>query len=323
MLADGIDPHARRLLDLLAAARSDGGPGRDGPSVERRRQAVRDLARLGADPPLRLARIDELDCRGETPGSSFRLRRYVPPQRGSGALVYVHGGGWVAGDLDTHDGVCRALALASGRLTVAVDYRRPPEHRCPAALIDVLGAVAFVRAQADAWGVDPETLVLAGDSAGGNIVAGACLLARDRGEPAVALQVLICPILDLSGSRPSRSLYAEGYFLDRAQFVRDLTDYTGGVGANEALSSPLAAPDLRGLPPAHVHVAEFDPFRDEGLAYAERLGESGVEARSRVHRAMIHYFYALPRIIPYARSALAEIGAGLGQALEADRPART
>jgi acetyl esterase len=281
----------------------------------------RDLANLtasvgGAAAPV--AAVDDLSMPGAE--GPLALRRYRPDDAGGGAILFLHGGGWVAGSLDTHDGVCRRLAAASGCQVFALDYRLAPEHPFPAALSDALAAVRWLAASAGALRFDPKMLVVAGDSAGGNLAAATCQMARGAGEPAIALQLLICPILDPAKESASRAAFAEGYFLSRAAMARDLADYLpghagGSADADDPRLSPLRAVDLSGLPPAYVHVAEFDPFRDEGLAYVARLKEAGVPVFETLHPGMIHYFYAMPGAIPYAETALQQIGAAVRAAL--------
>jgi acetyl esterase/lipase len=232
-----------------------------------------------------------------------------------GLIVYVHGGGWVAGGLATHDGVCRRLAIGSGLKVLAVDYRLAPEHPFPAALEDALAAVRWAGATAEGLGCDPARLVVAGDSAGAGLAAA---VAQSADRPPVALQLLICPILNLAADSASRRAFAEGYFLDPATMAADLADYCGpAADRRDPRLSPLLAERLTGLPPALIHTAEYDPFRDEGEAYARRLRDAGVAVRQTRHGGMIHYFYALPRAIPYATEALAGIGAEIGSALAA------
>ena len=287
-------------------------------SVDERRRGLAGLtASVGGEAPA-VAAVDDLQAPGDD--GTLTIRRYQPKDAGAGAMLFLHGGGWVAGSLDTHDGVCRRLANASGCQVFALDYRLAPEHPFPAGLRDVLAALRWLAASAEAFRFDPAKLVVAGDSAGGNLAAAACLLARDAGGPAIALQVLICPILDLAKESESRLTFEEGYFLSRATMDRDLADYLRGypLGACDLTDprlSPLYAADLAGLPPTHIHVAEFDPFRDEGLAYAERLRRAGAPVSGTLHPGMIHYFYALPGAIPYAGTALEQIGAAVKTAL--------
>jgi acetyl esterase/lipase len=311
-----LDPRARRLLDLLAASAE----GPSGPeTAQQRRAGLRQLAELAGEGEVFAIQADDL-CIPGGDGEPLGLRHYAPafqPSGSGGLLVYIHGGGFVGGDLETHDGVCRAIASASQCAVLAVDYRRPPEHPFPAAVEDALAALSWAADHAAELGVHPGRLGLAGDSAGGNIAAAACLLARARGGPAIALQVLICPILEIAPRQPSRTAFREGFFLNPARFAQDVADYAPGqTEYDDPQLSPLCAADLGDLPPTLVHVAEYDPFRDEGLAFAERLRQHGTPAVAQLHPGMIHYFYALPRMIPYARTALEQIGADIRSAFD-------
>ena len=308
-----LDPRARRLLDLLAASAQ--APSRP-ETAEQRRSGLCQLATLAADRAPPAVKATEMVIPGGD-GAPLRLRGYRPPAQAGGPgglIVYVHGGGWVGGDLETHDGVCQSIASASQCAVLAVDYRRPPEHPCPAAIDDVLAALLWVADHAAIFGADPALVALAGDSAGANIAAAACLTARKA--PAIALLVLICPILEIVPTRPSRRAFGEGFFLDPVRFAQDAADYAPGTAHDDPRVSPLCAKDLGGLPSTLIHVAEYDPFRDEGLVLAARLRQHGTPATAHVHAGMIHYFYGLPGIIPYARTALAQIGTDIRSALE-------
>ena len=292
-----------RAADTLGAAL---------PSPAERRESLRALTDLAGDPPA--VDTDDLACPARD-GARLALRRYDAPgaaPQARPAILYLHGGGWVAGDLDTHAGVCGALALASGCRVFALHYRRPPEHPFPGPIHDAQDALNWIDAKADALGVDRNRLVLAGDSAGANLATAALL---DGAASLVALQVLICPILDLPRRSGSRARYGQGFFLSADRLEADARDYLQGQAADSPLASPLRADGLAGLPPALIHAAACDPFRDEAAEYAERLQAAGVSARFTEHVGMIHYFYALPRAIPYARQAMAQIGAEVAAAL--------
>lgn len=310
-----LDPGAARVLRMLAGLEANDAVA----SAAERRQALRQLAGMAADPPAPDVIAEPLTYRRRGPRGALRLRRYRTRAVGEapgGLIVYLHGGGWVAGDLDTHDGVCRTLVLHSGCQVIAADYRRPPEHPFPAAVDDAIDVAVWARARARAWGADPSKLVLAGDSAGGNLAAVATGGLIASGRPAPALLVLLCPILDLAATYPSRAEFAEGYFLNPRQMRADLAAYLGAAGdSSSPLASPMAIADVSGFPPTHLHLAQYDPFRDEGLAFTARLIASGVPAQAEVHAGMIHYFYALPRLVPAARPVLAAIGAEVAAAL--------
>jgi acetyl esterase len=225
-------------------------------------------------------------------------------------LVYFHGGGLVAGSLDTHDGICRALTQASGCRLLAVDYRLAPEHPFPGAVEDGLAATAWVAAHAAELGLDPERLGISGDSAGATLAAVVCQSAAAAGQPPLACQFLICPIMDYSAESDSRRSLADGYLVDRATLEHDLRHYLpAGADRADPRVSPLRAAALRGLPPTCVHTAEYDPLRDEGAAYAERLRAAGVPSTYRCHPGMIHLFYGLGALIPYASTAFQLMGA--------------
>ena len=300
-----LDPRAARLLHMLAAAEVAGAAPQ---SPAERRQSLRDLAELAGDPVPPGVMCETLACRAAD-GADLPVRRYTPERAHEGpqpAMLYLHGGGWVAGDLDTHAGVCGALAAFSGCSVFALDYRRPPEHPFPGPIQDALDALAWLSRQAEPLGIDAGQLVLAGDSAGANL-AVACLL--DARAQKVALQLLICPILDLPRTTGSRDRFGRGFFLSAERLAADADDYLQGADPAGPQVSPLRAQDLSVLPPTLIHAAACDPFRDEALAYAAGLEAAAVEVRATVHPGMIHYFYALPRAIPYARGALAQIGA--------------
>jgi acetyl esterase len=298
-----LDPHAGRLLRMLAATGRSAGAG----TLQDRRRSLDSLAQVAAGPPMPMEEVDDLTIAGA--GGALPLRRYLPFSAGGGTLLFLHGGGWVAGGRNTHDGVCRRLAQASGAAVLAVDYRLAPEHQFPAALDDVMAAIRWAS-------VRSEMFVVAGDSAGANLAAAACLALGETVSPTALL--LLCPILDLARESPSRRAFAEGYFLSAEAMNQDLGDYVPpGADLFDPRLSPLHAQDLSALPPTYLHVAEFDPFRDEGLAFGEKLKTAGVDVNVTQHLGMIHYFYALSGAIPYADQALSRIGAEMKAALGA------
>lgn len=316
-----LDRNAHRLLRMLAAAGAAGPP-----SLATRRRALQALTGMAEKTPAGAVAVQDLAIPGPAGPIAARLHHAAGRNLGgdgAGAaalwpgLVYFHGGGWVAGDLDTHDDVCRRLALASGAKVLSVDYRLAPEHPFPAAYDDAVAATVWTATHAEALGIDPLRLGVAGDSAGGGLAAA---VAQRRNGPPLALQVLVCPILNLAEATESRRLFAKGYFVDAEVVAADVADYAGpDADLRDPRLSPGLASDLAGLPPAIVETAEFDPFRDEGEAYAARLEAAGVAVRRTRHDGMIHYFYALPGPIPYAGSALAELGRRIGEALARPR----
>lgn len=304
-----LDARARRFLDTLAAS---GAASTLTLSVEERRRSLAQLLAFGG--PLQAADIENRTISG--PDSDLRLRIYTPAGLGTGealpGLIYFHGGGLVAGSLDTHDGICRALAAACRGRLLSVDYRLAPEHPFPAAVADGCAATAWVAAHAAELGLDPERLIVCGDSAGATLAAVVCQAAAAGGQPRLAGQFLLCPIMDYAGETESRRSLAEGYLVDRATLEHDLRHYLPpNADRDDPRVSPLRAAQLRGLPPTCVHTAEFDPLRDEGAVYAERLRSAGVASTYRCHPGMIHLFYGLGALIPYASIAFELMGTDL------------
>jgi acetyl esterase/lipase len=302
-----LDPHVRRVVDTLSLtqARAPAAVG-----LERRRAAFRGLMRL-SETGSPVAGVEDRTLPG--PAGPLAIRVYTPRDAPPGALpgvVYVHGGGFVCGDLDAYDALCRTLCDETGCRLIAVEYRLAPEHPFPAAVDDVHAATRWVLDHADALGLDPARIAIAGDSAGATLVAVACQLLAATHAGALAFQVLLCPILDWAGETASRLEFARGYLLDRGVIAEDLACYLAGGGdALHPRVSPLRAADLSGQPPAYIHTAEFDPARDEGGAYADRLRRAGVAAHHTLHRGMVHLFYGFGRLVPYARVAHRQIGA--------------
>ncbi len=267
-------------------------------------------------PPGVVADIREHTIEG--PDGPIGLRTYVPDADGAlPALVFYHGGGWMLGGLDTHDALCQTLAAEAGAVVTAVDYRRAPEHRFPAAVEDCYAATQWVAANADRLGADPGTLVTCGDSAGATLAAAVGMLARDRDGPAIDYQVLAYPPTDHSFDTASYRENAQGYFLTRD----DMRRFWGGYLRSEAdgrhpYASPLRAERLAGLPPTFVLTCGFDPLRDEGTAFADRLAAAGVPTRHVQYDDMIHGFLTMlaePEL-DRAREGVEELGAAIRSA---------
>jgi len=226
-------------------------------------------------------------------------------------LVFFHGGGLVSGDLDTGDSLCAALCHLGRCRVVAVEYRLAPESRFPAAHEDALAAVMAVAAAPSRWAIDGTRLGVAGDSAGGNLATSAALRAGAAGVE-LALQLLLCPVLDPLARTPSRCELAGGHLIEEATMRRYWELYRiDGLAPDDERVAPLRGADLAGAPPALIHTAEFDPLRDEGGLYARALANAGVPVRHRTHAGMIHHFYGLGAVIPAAQTALTAIGAEL------------
>jgi acetyl esterase len=215
----------------------------------------------------------------------------------------------VAGSIETHDRVCAALAQTTGCRLISVDYRLAPEHKFPAAIEDAIAATRWVYEQAAALGIDAAKLVVGGDSAGATLSAVVCQHAQQSNGPAIALQCLICPVLDFDEPSPSRRAFAENHLLDKATIDADIADYLpGDADPADIRISPLRANDLAGLPAAIIHTAEFDPMRDEGNAYARKLTAAGVAVEHVCHDGMIHNFHAMGAILPQGKLVLLQIG---------------
>ena len=276
-------------------------------SVAERRAGLEAFMKLGGPAPP-IGRVEERSVPGAA--GPLRARVYTPVGLGDTdlpGLTYFHGGGHVAGSLDTHESIARDLANAGRCRIVAIDYRLAPEHPFPAAVDDARCAVAYIASHASEFGIDAGRFGICGDSAGATLSAEACRALA--GTQPIALQVLICPILDHARSTPSWREFASGYLIDAATLAQDLGHYLPrGMDAADPRVSPLRAASLRGMPPTFIHTAEYDPLRDEGLQYFERLNREGCEATYTCHPGMIHFFYGLKAVIPSAGRALAAIG---------------
>lgn len=277
-------------------------------------RAALDVPMAAGEPPA-VAKVQDLEI--PLSGRTLPARFYVPEGAASPAplLVYYHGGGWAACTLDTHDGLCRALARSSGAAVLSIAYRLAPEHPYPAAAEDCYDALLWAAANAGALGCDPARLAVGGDSAGGNLAAATAIMARDRKGPALRHQLLIYPVTDDDYSRPS---YAEngggGYFLSREMMEWFWVQYLGDH-PDPALARVVRTENLSGLPPACVITAEFDPLRDEGMAYADRLAEAGVPVDAAIAPGMIHGFFSMYEAVPDATPWIERAGMQLRKAL--------
>jgi acetyl esterase/lipase len=308
-----LDPRAKRFLDRLAALHPASVLAL---TVSERRDGLEQLLSFSG-PGAQVAQVEERTLPGPS-GMPLTVRIYRPARDATAtaalltaapALVYFHGGGLVAGTLDTHDPICRAWCNASGCVVFSVDYRLAPEFPFPAAIADGCHATAWVAAHAQELGIDRRRLGVCGDSAGATLAAVVCRTLVDAGEVRLALQFLLCPILDFAAATASRRDYASGYLVDQATLDHDLQHYLGADGdPTHPRVSPSRIADVSGLPPTCIHTAEFDPLRDEGAAFAARLREAGIQTTYTCHSGMIHLFYGLGRLIPYATTAWQLIG---------------
>jgi acetyl esterase len=303
-----LHPDARHFLDVVAGA---GAPPLTSMTPDEAREGSAFFVDLiGAGPGA--AVVKDIEIPG--PSGAIPARVYKPVPDPVGTVVYYHGGGWVLGCLDEFDAVCQALAVASGARVVSVDYRLAPEHRFPAAVDDAFAALVQVADRHPG-----ESIVVAGDSAGGNLAAVSALRARDAGGPEIALQVLVYPVVDCDFTRPS---YVEcsgsDLFLNTAEMVWFWDHYAPDEAEREhPYASPIRASDLEGLPPAYVVVAQHDPLRDEGLAYAAALESAGVPVTVARYDDQIHAFFWLVNVMETADRAVVEAGAAIRDAMAA------
>lgn len=267
-------------------------------------------------PPPAVAKTEDTTVPG--PVGEIPIRIYTPTGRGPfPVFVYYHGGGWTIGDIPSHDGIAASIANAGHCQVVSVGYRLAPEHKYPAAPDDCFAATRWVFERIAGFGGDPRRVAVGGDSAGGNLAAVVCLMARDRGAFEPRLQVLIYPAVDHDFKRPSMRENAEGYLLSRNDMIWFWHNYLARPeDVHQAYAVPMRAADLRGLPPARILIAEYDPLRDEGAAYAQRLQEAAVPVTLTCYEGMIHAFLAQMAIFDQARKAVEEIGAALRQAFQ-------
>ena len=309
-----LDPQAANVIDLIVKS---GRPPYHQLTPKDARQMFRETRPASTPPAPQIGAVRDVLTEG---AQAIPLRVYRPPgvsdSRRLPVLVYFHGGGWVIGDLETHDVLCRQLTAEAGVSVIAVDYRLAPEHKFPAAADDAWAATRWIAAHAAELGVDADRLAVGGDSAGGNLAAVVALLAREAGGPRIALQILLYPVTDLVSESQSYADLADGYMLTRdsmrwfrAQYLAREQD------AADWRVSPLRAPSLAGLPPALVVTAGYDPLRDEGEAYARRLREAGVSVDAISFGGMIHGFVPMGRLIDTAFRGVSLITGSLRQAL--------
>jgi acetyl esterase len=302
--SERLHPEVRALLEMMDA---QGAPPLESENpVDARASRLEGMKMLGGEPDA-LGRVEDIVI--PTPDGGLPVRVYASEPGGiRPALVFFHGGGWVFGNLDTHDAVCRALAKESGAVVISVDYRLSPEHKFPAAVDDAQAATIWVAANAERLGIDARRIAVGGDSAGGNMATVVAMRCRDTGGPALAGQVLLYPVTDLSSfDTVSHRELAEGYFLSGAAMEWFSGHYLASADHKRLPEvSPLLAPNVSGLPPALVITAEFDPLRDEGEAYAERLKKAGVPVTVSRYPGMIHGFVSMRGVLSGGRQGITE-----------------
>lgn len=294
--ADKIDPRPIEALSV-AEARARGG-------------SVNAALALAPEPVVDVRDV-VIDTLSPIPARLYRPRSGTLP-----LLVYFHGGGWVVGSVALSDPFCRALANASGCAVVSVEYRLAPEDRFPAAADDAYAATRWSADHASDLGVDASRIAVGGSSAGGNLAAVVTLMARERGVPAIAFQLLHVPVTDHDFDTPSYRANGTGFGLTLKGMRWFWDHYAPDPKVrDEPYASPLRARDLTGLPPAHVVTAECDPLRSEGKAYATRLREAGVATAYVEYPGMVHGFTGMAMAVPMGRTAIDDMGAALGRAL--------
>jgi len=290
-MASTLDPQMKIILDAFNAA---------GPmflraeTAEQARAKLRALIEANPTPPPAIYRVEDRHI----PGADGQIAARVYTPEGSppmGVLVYFHGGGWMLGDLESHDYLCRALANGAGCVVVSIDYRLAPEHVFPAGAEDCYAATKWVAENAAALGADASRLAVGGDSAGGNLAAVVSMMARDRGGPAISFQLLFYPVTDCALDTPSQKEFAaDGYALSRADMEWFWKNYLDpSAKKNNSYACPLRAKNLKGLPTALILTASHDPLRDEGERFAERLIAAGVKVTCTRYEGVTHAFVSL------------------------------
>jgi acetyl esterase len=302
-------PQVAAFLDQLQA---QGAPSAATLSVQEVRALQQPIFTTMGIPPEPVAEVTDRTIPG--PGGELSIRIYTP--EGSSpfpVLVYLHGGGWIAGDLNMQDDACRSIANEAGCAVVSVEYRLAPEYRFPAAVHDSHAVARWVADNAGRIRVDPARMAIGGESAGGNLTAAVTLKSRAEGGPPFVLQVLVNPCTNLASmDTDSYRAFAEGFGLrkDEVEWCRDHY-LSGGEDAQHPYASPLLAEDLRGLPPALIITSEFGVLRDEGEAYGQRLEEAGVPTTVSRYDGVLHGFFAAAAIFDLGHDARAEVGAAL------------
>jgi len=299
-----LHPQAQALLRLIA---EKGVPPTHTLTPQQARGYYLERRTFTQPDPQEVSSVRNLEARG--PAGPIPLRSYRPLGAAADArlpvLVYFHGGGWVIGDLDTHDVLCRELANRAGCAVISVDYRLAPEHRFPAAVDDAVAATRWVRANAAQLQVDADRLAVGGDSAGGNLAAVVAIAARDAGDLPIAFQLLIYPATDQRRGWPSHAANGQGYLLTRESMDYYHDHYLQDASHDlDWRASPLLHPDLSGLPPAFVLTAGYDPLRDEGLQYAHKLSATGNRTTLVNFERQIHGFILMGRVLDEANAAV-------------------
>ncbi len=305
-----LDPQAEMLLKQIAASPA---PALNtfSPADARRVTAMMFKLPPGSEEPVH--KVENRNIPG--PAGQIPVRIYTPAGAGPfPLLMFIHGGGFVICDLDSHDAACRSLTNQAGCVTVSIDYRLAPEHKFPAAVEDSYAAALWVSEHAKEINGDPSRMAVGGDSAGGNLSAVVSMLARDAGKPNICFQLLIYPATDSHRNTESHRNFTS-YFLTKEMIDYFMGHYLHGKeDDNDPRISILLAKNFKGLPPAHVITAEFDPLRDEGEAYAERMRAAGVSVTAKRYPGMIHGFFTMANLLDQGKTAIAESAQALRKA---------
>ena len=307
-----MDPKAQIVGEFVKSIRVPGYY----PPLPELRQQLRTMVTLMDEPAPALPRIDDIRIPGPAgpiPARVYTAHTGTTPRP---TVAYFHGGGWVQGDLETHHGLCARLAKHADAVVVAIDYRLAPEHKFPSAVDDCFAAYRWLRAHARDVGADSARVAVAGDSAGGNLSAVVSQLAAAAGVPVPTCQALIYPAVDFSLETESHRELADGHVIPRDRIMWYSEQYLGGEpDKGDVRASPLRAPKLAGQPPTLIVTAGFDPLRDEGRAYADKLREAGVDVVYREYPGQIHAFVSLTKAIPQGLTCTLEIAEYLRQRL--------
>lgn len=306
-----LDADAQKVVDLIVQANR---PPYETLSPEAAREVYLASRRILQPDLQTVAEIVDLSCPG--PAGQIPLRLYrglnAPQGKLQPVLVYFHGGGWVIGNIESHEWVCRGLANRGQCAVVSVDYRLAPEHKYPAAVEDCIAATAWIAENAASLGLDASRLSVGGDSAGGNLAAVVSIDARDRGAPKICHQLLIYPATDMAATHPSHEQHAKQLPLTRPTMVWFIEHYLRSAKDKaEWQASPLKATDLKGLPPAFVLTAGYDPLRDEGEEYASKLKAAGVPVVARRFEGQVHGFLNMGKLVRETHTAIDELGDAL------------
>jgi acetyl esterase len=304
IVADKLSPKARAIVDQIAALP--------------RLPTMTPVEARGRPNPLEAApeAVGSVTARAiPGPAGPMGVRIYRPRDPLRAALVYFHGGGWVMGSLESADASCRAIANRSRCVVISIDYRLAPETKFPGAVEDAYAAVRWVADNAAELRIDPERIAVGGASAGGNLAAAAALLARERGGPKIAFQLLTVPVAELSSRAESHREFAEGYGLSAADMTWFGLHYVRTPADADDPRASVVRADLHDLPPAFVITAECDPLRDDGEEYARKLSKLGIAARYKRYPGMFHGFMSFPNVLPEASEAFEDAGKALREAL--------